>query len=313
MFNAVSKAVRHTVLGVLVPLALLSACSDDDDPQRLPDVSWLEGTIAFVCEYGDGDNDELCLMNADGSKVRRITDNPGPDRAPTWNAEGTQLAFNSRRDPHADRPQIYRYDVASGEIRRLTNGELEDQRASWTPDGEAVVFQRGNFTIGYELFLQSVAGGPPQQLTDNPGRINAAGSYAPDGSALALQSNRDETGLFPFSTYVVDTASSNVTRLATEIAESHDGPRWSPSGDRIAFSAGGDLYVITVATGAVTTVTDDDFSDSSPAWSPDGRMLVFQSDRFDEDLTTIHVIDLETREIGDLGEGRTPVWSPIEF
>ncbi len=309
-----ASPLRPSILaGAVLAAALLQACSDSGGDPQLPEVSGLKGTIAFVCEQDDGDNDELCLMSADGSNLRRLTDNPGPDRAPTWNTEGTQLVFNSRRAPHADRPQIYRYDVESGAIQRISDSPLEDQRASWTPDGTAVVFQRGNFTVGYELFSQPIDGGAPIGLTDNPGKINAAGSYAPDGRALLLQSNRDESGLFPFSTYVIDTANGETTRLATDVVASHDGPRWSPTGDRIAFAAGGDLYVIDVATGAVTTITSDDFSDSSPAWSPDGGVLVFQSDRLDEDLTSIHVIDLQSREIGVLGPGRTPVWSAVEF
>jgi len=281
------------------------------DPLLL-DVSGLTGTIAFVCEYDEGDNDELCLMNANGTGTRRITENGGPDRAPTWSPNGGQLVFNSRRAPHADRPQIYVYDLGTGAVSRVSDGAKEDQRASWTPDGTSVVFQRGDFTSGYELFRQHVTDGTLVQLTNNPGKINAAGSYSPDGSRLVLQSNRDETGLFPFSTYLVDLATSGVTRLASEVTASHDGPRWSPNGDRIVLSAGGDLFIVSTADGTVTQVTSDGYSDSSPAWSPDGSMLVFQSDRVDEDLTSVHVIDLATGAIGTLGAGRTPVWTARE-
>ncbi len=278
------------------------------DPTVL-DISKLTGTVAYVCEYNDGDNDELCLMGANGAGSRRITENDGPDRAPTWSPDGARLVFNSRRAPHADRPQIYVYDVATSGVTRVSDGPLEDQRASWTPNGAEVVFQRGNFTIGYELFRQHIANGALVQLTDNAGKINAAGSYSPDGTRLVLQSNRDVAGLFPFSTYLIDVATSAVTRLAAGVTDSHDGPRWSPDGQRIVLAAGGDLYIVTVATGAVTQVTSDGFSDSSPDWSPDGKMLVFQSDRMGEDKTSIHVIELETGAIGTLGEGRTPVWT----
>jgi TolB protein len=311
MSTVASALVRHAVIGVLASFTL-SACSNNDSggPDAGPG---LQGKIAFVCEYDDGDNDELCLMNADGSDIRRLTDNPGPDRAPSWSPDGRYLAFNSRRPPHAGRPQIYYYDVEAETVSRISDGELEDHRPSWTPDGDDVVFQRGNFSAGFELFRQSRQASPAEQLTSNPGKINAAGSYSPDGSKLLLQSNRDADGLFPFSTYVVDVQTGVAERLAAEITASHDGPRWSPDGDRIAFAAGGNLYVIDVDTGAVSTVTDDEFYDSAPAWSPDGAMLVFQSDRLDAELTSIHVIDLESGDIELLGEGRTPVWSPAGF
>lgn len=273
--------------------------------------SSLTGRVAFVREV-DGD-DELFLMKANGTDVTRITESSGFDGAPSWNAAGTELVFNSRRPPHADRPQIYRYVVASSEAIRLTDGPVEDQRASWSPDGTQVIFQRGTFGTGFQLFSQNVSSGQLAQLTDTPGKINAAGSLSPDGSRLAFQSNRDAAGLFPFRIYVDQ--GGTVTPLAASVTASHDGPRWSPDGRKLAFSAGGDLYVVDVATDAVQRVTEDAFSNSSPAWSPDGSMLVFQSNRLDPDpdddtdITTIHVISLTTGEIVTLGEGRTPVWT----
>lgn len=288
-------------------------------PSAPPDPSArsLRGTIAFVCEHDDGANDELCLMDADGARRTRITTNDGPDRAPTWSPDGRQLVFNSRRDPHPTQPQIYVYDLATATATRASNGPVEDQRASWTPDGRSIVFQRGTFAAGYELYRQRLSDGALTQLTNDPGKINAAGSFAPDGTRLVLQSNRDVAGLFPFGTYVVDRVSGTTTRIASEVAASHDGPRWSPDGRSIAFAAGGDLYVVDLAEGTVDAVTDGPDSDSSPAWSPDGTKLVFQSvppepvdaDEDHVDVTEIEVLDLASGTRTFLGEGRTPVWT----
>lgn len=310
---------RRLIAGLVLGLSALplatpapAAAAPSLDPRSL------RGTIAFVCEQPDGD-DELCLMDADGARVRRITDNPGPDRAPSWGADGTTLAFNSRRAPHADRPQIYAYDLRTGAVVRASDGPVEDQRPSVVPGGDAVVFQRGTFATGYELFRQPLPGGAPEQLTDTPGKINAAGSFAPDGTRLVLQSNRDAAGLFPFGTYVIDRISGSTTRIAPDVTASHDGPRWSPDGRRLTFSAGGDLYVTDLATGATTAVTTGDDGDSSPAWSPDGTKLAFQTtppepddaDDDHEDVTSIAVLDLASGERTLLGPGRTPVWSPV--
>lgn len=303
----------HRAARCVVALALpvlIAACSDDNAPDR----GALKGTIAFVCPYEDGANDELCLMNPDGTAVRRLTNNPGPDLAPAWHSDGGSLAFNSRRPPHEVQPQIYRYTIETGQVLRITDGEAEDHRPSWVPGLDEVVFQRGDFANGFELFRQSIPPGPAEQLTSNSGRINAAGSYSPDGTRLLLQSNRDASGIFPFATYIVDADTGSATRIAQTISESHDGPRWSPDGTRIVLSAGGNLYVVTLATGTITTVTDDEtFADSAPDWSPDGTRLVFQSDRVDPELASIHVIDLSSGEITLLGMGRTPVWTDREF
>jgi len=60
-------------------------------------------------------------------------------------------------------------------------------------------------------------------------------------------------------------------------------PRYSPSGDRIAFarsgsSAGGrDIWVYSVSEATSTRITTGFFNAVDPAWSPDGRRLVFSA------------------------------------
>ena len=41
-----------------------------------------------------------------------------------------------------------------------------------------------------------------------------------------------------------------------------------------------DLFLVTLATGAVRQLTHDAYADLQPAWSPDGRRIAFTTDRF---------------------------------
>ncbi len=295
----------------ITAILAISACSDSyvASPQ---DNGKLKGTIAFVCEFDQGDNDELCLLNPDGSNLRRITNNAGPDLAPAWSPDGTKLSFNSRRPPHSDRPQIYSYNLASKLVLRISSSDVQDHRPSWTPNGQAVVFQRGDFLSGFELYRQAERNGHPQQLTTYTGHISAAGSYSPDGQFLLFQSNFAIDDLFPFSTYIVDVASGSTTQLATSVTDSHDGPRFSPDGTKVAFAAAGNLFTVDRSTGSVSQITHGGFYDLAPDWSPDGSMLVFQSDRKHPDTASLHIIELETGAIHYIGDGRTPVWTATE-
>ena len=54
----------------------------------------------------------------------------------------------------------------------------------------------------------------------------------------------------------------------------NDHPRWSPSGDRIAFDRAGDIYVMSATGGNVRRLTHLGLS-SEPAWSPSGTRIVF--------------------------------------
>jgi WD40-like Beta Propeller Repeat/Putative metal-binding motif len=61
-------------------------------------------------------------------------------------------------------------------------------------------------------------------------------------------------------------------------------PAWSPDGTRIAFAsnkdgADSDLYAISFAGGALTTLTTNAAEDGYPTWSPDGTRIAFESDR----------------------------------
>lgn len=52
-------------------------------------------------------------------------------------------------------------------------------------------------------------------------------------------------------------------------------PRWSPSGDRIAFTAGGQIHMHWVDSGRTSKISALQQSPSSISWSPDGEWLAF--------------------------------------
>jgi hypothetical protein len=86
------------------------------------------GRIAFVSNR-DG-NWEIYVMNADGSGVTRLTNNPANDLRPSWSPDGKHIAFVSNRDGNLE---IYVMNAdGSGQIN-LTNNPAEDWFPSWSP------------------------------------------------------------------------------------------------------------------------------------------------------------------------------------
>ncbi|WP_404367515.1 LpqB family beta-propeller domain-containing protein [Sphingomonas sp. MMS24-J45] len=97
-------------------------------------------------------------------------------------------------------------------------------------------------------------------------------SLSPDGSMIAFASGGD---IWEVS------ASGGVARLLVTDGATEGRPLYSPDGTRLAFTStrGGsqNIYVLDLASGAVTRLTYAEAGEELDAWSPDGKYLYFAS------------------------------------
>jgi Tol biopolymer transport system component/C-terminal processing protease CtpA/Prc len=101
-------------------------------------------------------------------------------------------------------------------------------------------------------------------------------AIAPDGSEIAFVSGGD--------IWTVPAAGGQA-RLLVSSAANDTHPVYSPDKSQLAFvstrTGGGDIYVLTIATGDVRRVTYDDGMDQLDGWSRDGQYLYFFSSTHD--------------------------------
>jgi Tol biopolymer transport system component len=129
----------------------------DFEPAWSPD-----GRIAFTRRDDIG---EIFVMNADGTGLTNLTNNPATDDGPAWSPDGTKIAFRSNRRGVYD---LYVMNADGSGITALTADTATEGRPAWSPDGEKIAFasdREGNF----EIYVMNANGSGVVRLTNDPG------------------------------------------------------------------------------------------------------------------------------------------------
>lgn len=97
------------------------------------------GRVAFVVPTGDPTaeraedwNEEVYVMNADGTDARRLTTAPGNDHwPPSWSPDGERLVYSADGDPAS--AELATVDVSTLEVTALTDDDAHDVLPAWRP------------------------------------------------------------------------------------------------------------------------------------------------------------------------------------
>jgi TolB protein len=251
------------------------------------------GKIAFSSDRVTSDNpegdDEIFVMNPDGTGVEQLTFNTTPDYQPAFYPDGNWIAYVSHRDGDAE---IYMrtYDGTPPFEFPLTNNTATDQAPSFSRDGTKIAFQ--SFRNGnYEIYVMSTADiNPTDGNGDNPTRLtnntvaDTSPNWSPDGSKIAFVRELAESG--GREVFVMDADGTDAVNLTNNPATDGE-PNWSPNGEKIAFvrrlqSSGGglkfpDIYVMNADGSGQKRLTKNAAGDEKPAWSPNGKKIAFTS------------------------------------
>ena len=220
-----------------------------------------------------------------------ITNHPGYDNQPSFTPDGRAILFASvrtptpaiRENPNLPQSDIWRYDIASKSIGRVT--QTPEPEFSPTPLLDGVRISAVTVEADGTQRLYAIApSGPKIQRDVILPEVKPVGYHAwADDHTLALFVLGSGPGV-PATLQLADTKTGAARVVATDIGRSVQRMPGSGAARHISFvqrERSGDQVRLIVkeldpATGAVTTLTPavEDSREADLAWMPDGTLLM---------------------------------------
>lgn len=277
-----------------------SVPADTPQPPALPG----NGKIVFSSRR-DG-NDEIYVMNADGTGAVDLTNDGSSDRSPAVSPDGKRVAFVSNRGGNRD---IFVMPVTGGDPVNITHSPADDFDPTFAADGKTIVFvsnRKGNYGI-YAMNTD----GSGVRLIAADGGDDFSPAISPDGKTVVFESNRSGN----YNLYAVAVGGGKISQLTTGSANNSN-PAFSPDGSKIVFSsdrsgASYDLYTMNPDGSTIRKLYGSDGDDLSPVFSPDGKKIVFSSDR--SGTSSLYVVNADGSSIRQISNNSdsSPAWQPL--
>ncbi len=246
-------------------------------PEISPDGGQILYTRSWVDKIGDRRESEVWIMNADGSRKRRLVEGSSP----RWSPNGDRIAFTARGEPQGSQLFV-RWMDDEGAVTQVTRVDNGPGNVEWSPDGRHLAF------------TMSVDSDHPWPIS-LPGRPEGAEWTQAPKVVERLQYRRDRRGYIDegYTHLFVVPADGGTPRQLTDGDWNHSGVAWTPDGSEILFTSlrvedaehewrQSDIYSVAVGSGEIRQLTDRSGPDGSPLPSPDGRLIAYTGN----DLTT---------------------------
>lgn len=197
------------------------------EPQWSPDGR----RIAWVCLERGAPSNDVCLMDADGTD-RSVLEVSGNERSPIFDPSGRYLAYVGAAAAMAPVNEIFVRDLASGEIRRVTLNDVNEESLAWSPDGSTIAFVGDS-----DLYAVDVATGEQRTILED-GMVMGDVDWSPNGRRLVYWKRIGERYSSEDELFTIRPDGSGERQITERALMPVSTPVWSPAGSKVAFSYG---------------------------------------------------------------------------
>jgi len=234
------------------------------------------GTLVYAPLHGPYWTGKLLLTDRKGNPAGPLPLPPDiVALSPRFSPDGSRLAFERWFGP---RPQIWRLELSTGELARVSSGDRLEVFPLWSVDGSALAFMAYTDTLTLfrgQVLRQPISGGSVDALTEGRTAVEIPQGWARDGNELVF-SRWTAAAQDIYAAPVGELVSRPV--LATSLFEAT--PAISPRGGRwMAYvrNAAGEFQVFVRRYPDGEDVRVSGAGGIEPLWGPDGRTLYFRS------------------------------------
>jgi len=218
-----------------------------------------------------------------GGEARLLVSHPATESRPTYSPDGSQLAFVSTRTGNGD---VYVLTLATGDTRRLTWDDGNDQLDGWSRDGKWLYFSSTSRDIAgmSDVYRVRATGGTPMIVAGDRYATEYWSAPSPDGATIAITARG-----MPFAQWWRNGHShldeSEIWLVHDVAAGSTGTPRYEP-------------------------VTEGGAKSGWPMWSPDGATIYYMSDRSGSENLWSRTATAEPKQLTHFTNGRL-LWPSI--
>jgi TolB protein len=188
-------------------------------------------------------------------------------------AFSTQIMYITATGPDDNR--LFRLNIADADGYRVTTIMESDEpllSATWSPDGEKIAYVSFEKDSRPAIYIQELATGRKQQITDFPG-LNSAPAFSPDGKQLAMVLSKDGNP----EIYILDLKTRRLRRITRHYGIDTE-PSWTADGEAIIFTSnrGGkpQIYQVRLKDFQIERLTFEGDYNARASLLPDGSGLV---------------------------------------